>query len=190
MYDPLAEEEGATLYDRPRGQCRSFGHRQLLAQAISNLIENAVRYARGSEIRVSSARSSAVRIEVADEAPESPLSLEVRHGSARPSDASRSKEGAGLGLALAAAIAHLHKGELSLEDNQPGFARRCKVRPVGRDAERRRNAATGDHRQSAKSASTSRSFVAATWSQLQFQRRSVPWHSTDIFVSMTRLDRG
>ena len=36
-------------------------------------------------------------------------------------DESRSDEGAGLGLALVEAIAHLHQGELILEDNEPGL---------------------------------------------------------------------
>src|SRR5206468_8318238 len=53
MYDPLAEERGASLlYDRPAWPIPLFGHRQLLAQAMSNLIENAIRYgASGGEIR-------------------------------------------------------------------------------------------------------------------------------------------
>src|SRR5439155_10292910 len=43
MYDPLAEERGAKLdYDRPARPVPLFGHRQLLAQAISNLLENAI----------------------------------------------------------------------------------------------------------------------------------------------------
>jgi signal transduction histidine kinase len=36
-------------------------------------------------------------------------------------EASRSKPGAGLGLSLVAAVAHLHGGELRLEDNEPGL---------------------------------------------------------------------
>ena len=45
MYDPLVEERGATLdYDPPARPVPLFGHRQLLAQAVSNLVENAIRY--------------------------------------------------------------------------------------------------------------------------------------------------
>src|SRR6185369_1633731 len=45
MYDPLADERGASLeFDRPCRPIPLFGHRQLLAQAVSNLIENAIRY--------------------------------------------------------------------------------------------------------------------------------------------------
>jgi Osmosensitive K+ channel histidine kinase len=63
-----------------------------------------------------------VRIEVADRGPGIPSELhdEARRRFGRL-DSSRSNEGAGLGLALAEAIAHLHGGELLLEDNRPGL---------------------------------------------------------------------
>jgi signal transduction histidine kinase len=111
-------------YERPARPIPVFGHRQLLAQAISNLIENAVRYgADGKEIRVGVHNSSKrTRIEVADRGPGIPSELrsEARKRFGRL-DSSRSAEGAGLGLALAEAIAHLHDGELVLEDNRPGL---------------------------------------------------------------------
>jgi signal transduction histidine kinase len=125
MYEPLAEEAGASLrYDKPAAPMLMFGHRQLLAQAVSNLIENAIRYgAGGGEITVGVKRSdSHVRVEVSDRGPGIPSE---RRGEARRRfgrlDSSRSNEGAGLGLALAEAIAHLHDGELVLEDNAPGL---------------------------------------------------------------------
>lgn len=124
MYEPLAEEAGAKLdHDRPAKPVPLNGHRQLLAQALSNLIENAVRYGEGAEIRIGAARNSErVRIEVSDRGPGIPAELRA-HALRRFGrlDSSRSKEGAGLGLALAAAIAHLHGGELLLEDNAPGL---------------------------------------------------------------------
>ena len=54
MYEPVAEEAGAALRWNIRAPLALFlGHRQLLAQAISNLIENAIRYgAAGGEITV------------------------------------------------------------------------------------------------------------------------------------------
>jgi len=139
MYEPLAEEAGATLqFCRPTGPVPLNGHRQLLAQALSNLIENAVRYAESTEIQVSLSKDrNAVRIEVADRGPGIPAELRSqalrRFGRL---DASRSKEGAGLGLALAAAIAHLHGGELSLEDNHPGLRTALEF-PVHSDEMRR-----------------------------------------------------
>lgn len=125
MYEPLADEAGATLeYDRPARAIPMFGHRQLLAQALSNLIENAVRYgSSGGEIRIAAKSDGRnVRIEVADRGPGIPAERrsEARRRFGRL-DSSRSNEGAGLGLALAEAIAHLHDGTLLLEDNHPGL---------------------------------------------------------------------
>ena len=113
MYEPLADERGATLdYDRPARPVPLFGHRQLLAQAISNLVENAIRYgAGGGEIRVRvKPGERQIRIEVADRGPGIPSDrqAEARRRFGRL-DSSRSDEGAGLGLALAEAIAHLHR---------------------------------------------------------------------------------
>ena len=125
MYDPLAEERGAHIdYERPTRPVPLFGHRQLLAQAVSNLVENAIRYgSAGGEIRVSvQPGERQIRVEVADRGPGIPTERrdEARRRFGRL-DSSRSDEGAGLGLALAEAIAHLHEGSLRLEDNRPGL---------------------------------------------------------------------
>ena len=142
MYEPLAEEAGVAVeYARPVRPAPLYGHRQLLAQAISNLIENAVRYgSTGGEIQIQvNANGKLTRIEVADRGPGIPAEL---HGEALRRfgrlDSSRSKEGAGLGLALAAAIAHLHDGELVLEDNNPGLriALELPLRPNGDEESR------------------------------------------------------
>jgi signal transduction histidine kinase len=125
MYDPLADERAAALkLERPGRPAPLFGHRQLLAQAISNLLENAIRYASsGGEIVVRvRPGEKMIRIEVADRGPGIPRDRREealrRFGRL---DSSRSDEGAGLGLALARAIAHLHEGELLLDDNDPGL---------------------------------------------------------------------
>jgi signal transduction histidine kinase len=125
MYDPLVEERGAALaFDRPERPVPLFGHRQLLAQAVSNLVENAIRYgSKGGEISVRvKPGERQIRIEVGDRGPGIPPERlpEARRRFGRL-DSSRSDEGAGLGLALAEAIAHLHEGQLMLEDNQPGL---------------------------------------------------------------------
>lgn len=125
MYDPLADEAGARLeYDRPVRPVPLFGHRQLLAQAVSNLIENAIRYASaGGEIRVRvQPGEREIRIEIGDRGPGIPAGRreEARRRFGRL-DSSRSNEGAGLGLALVESIAHLHEGKLLLEDNAPGL---------------------------------------------------------------------
>jgi signal transduction histidine kinase len=125
MYEPVAEEVGATIqYDKPGRPVPLYGHRQLLAQAVSNLIENAVRYgSSGGEIRLGvTSNGKQMRVDVADRGPGIPHDMRAqalrRFGRL---DSSRSKEGAGLGLALAQAIAHLHDGHLVLEDNRPGL---------------------------------------------------------------------
>ncbi|HEY8434490.1 MAG TPA: HAMP domain-containing sensor histidine kinase [Sphingomicrobium sp.] len=125
MYDPLADERAAALQlERPGRPAPLFGHRQLLAQAISNLLENAIRYASsGGEIVVRvRPGEKMIRVEVADRGPGIPR--DRREEAVRRFgrlDSSRSDEGAGLGLALARAIAHLHEGELFLDDNDPGL---------------------------------------------------------------------
>ena len=125
MYDPLAEEGGARLdYNPPSRPVPLFGHRQLLAQAVSNLVENAIRYgSEGGQISVHvTPGDRQIRIEVGDRGPGIPTDrlAEARKRFGRL-DSSRSAEGAGLGLALAEAIAHLHEGELILQDNRPGL---------------------------------------------------------------------
>jgi signal transduction histidine kinase len=125
MYDPVADERGVLLrFDRPNRPVPLFGHRQLLAQALSNLLENAIRYGSDGgkiEVRVLPGEKQ-IRLQVADCGPGIPLDRREealrRFGRL---DSSRSDEGAGLGLALARSIAHLHEGELLLDDNRPGL---------------------------------------------------------------------
>ena len=125
MYEPVAEEGGmAFLFNRPEQPLRIFGHRQLVAQAVSNLIENAVRYAaEGREIELQvNEDGRQLTIAVGDRGPGIP---EDRREEAMRRfgrlDSSRSEGGAGLGIALARAIAQLHGGEFKLDDNQPGL---------------------------------------------------------------------
>jgi signal transduction histidine kinase len=139
MYDPLADERGVSLrYERPDRAAPLFGHRQLLAQALSNLLENAIRYgAEGGEVdvRVEPGEKS-IRIAVGDRGPGIPQSRREealrRFGRL---DSSRSEEGAGLGLALVQSIAHLHDGELRLDDNRPGLVTTLDI-PVSRQRPR------------------------------------------------------
>lgn len=125
MYEPLAEEAGATLtLDRGAALLPLLGHRQLLAQALSNLLENAVNYAAaGGEITLFVRhREDRIRLGVADRGPGIAA---AEHAEAKRRfgrlDTSRSTAGAGLGLALVEAIAHAHHGVLELSDNQPGL---------------------------------------------------------------------
>jgi signal transduction histidine kinase len=125
MYEPILEEAGCSL----RVECGPallplFGHRQLLAQTLSNLVDNAVHYAaEGGEIVLFARQEEEeARLGVADRGPGiAPADrAEARRQFGRL-DSSRSSAGAGLGLALAEAVSHLHQGRLDLEDNEPGL---------------------------------------------------------------------
>ena len=125
MYEPLAEETGAVFRLETRGILLPlFGHRQLLAQALCNLVDNAVKHAAaGRHLTLFAEQCERdLYLGVADRGPGIAPS---EHAEARRRfgrlDASRSAGGAGLGLALAEAVAHLHHGRLQLEDNRPGL---------------------------------------------------------------------
>lgn len=126
MYEPVAEEQDVTLtFDGSAVWPEIVGHRQLLAQALSNLIENSLAYgASGGQIHVFiAADEEVIRLGVADRGPGIPAERreEARRRFGRL-DPSRSRQGAGLGLALVQAIAHLHDGQLVLRDNRPGLS--------------------------------------------------------------------
>lgn len=137
MYEPLAEEAGVMLAIQKSGRLRPVpGHRQLLAQALSNLIDNALHYgAAGGDIRLFAiAGEAGLSVGVADRGPGIAVAdqAEARRRFGRL-DSSRSAPGAGLGLALVEAVAHLHGGTLHLDDNGPGL-RATLLLPMGRQA--------------------------------------------------------
>jgi len=124
LYEPLAEEKGQRLSFVAEGQAIVRGQRQLLAQAVANLLDNAVKYSPAASVVGLEVKKDADRIYlcVSDNGPgvlakdrERVLGRFVRL------DASRSTPGSGLGLSLVAAVAKLHGAALSLEDNAPGL---------------------------------------------------------------------
>ncbi len=123
LYQPLAEEHGLTLALRGQLGVSVQGNRQLLLQAVSNLIDNAVKYAsEGGRIEVEIAADEAgASIAVADDGPGIPAA-ERGHVLERfvRLDASRTTPGSGLGLSLVAAIARRHGAALELTDTRPG----------------------------------------------------------------------
>jgi signal transduction histidine kinase len=120
FYEPAAEEQGRTLRGEIADGLVLSGEPGLFNQAVSNLIENALKYTpEGGHVEVKAVRRPDGRIEIAvsDDGPGIPPSdrervLErfVRLESAR------SSPGAGLGLSLVAAVARLHRGGLHLRD--------------------------------------------------------------------------
>ena len=106
------------------------GNRQLVVQAVANLIENAIKYSAKPDDLNSGAtisidlhdRPEAVEIAVADNGPgiapedrERVLKRFVRL------EKSRTEPGTGLGLSLVQAVGRLHGGAVRLEDNRPGL---------------------------------------------------------------------
>jgi signal transduction histidine kinase len=123
VYGPLAEEEGYEIGVNVTGPLRVFAHRELLTRALSNLVDNALKYADGGSmilLRAQALGSSMVRLEVADDGPGIPDARKAdalrRFGRLDPA---RTQSGAGLGLSLVETIAHLHGGMLMLEENDP-----------------------------------------------------------------------
>jgi signal transduction histidine kinase len=122
-YAPAAEERGQRLEIAIAPGLRVPGDRTLLAQAVANLIENAVRHGRAEGVvRIAldaSAPGAVLRVE--DDGPGIPAADRERvfHRFVRL-DAARATAGSGLGLALVKAVAELHGGSVTLADARPG----------------------------------------------------------------------
>ncbi len=130
LYEPLADEKGIRLKVAAPGEAPVRGNRELVSQALANLVDNAIKYGapgpaapNGAEILIEAAgEGDRILLTVADggcgiPAPDRGRAVErfVRL------EQSRSQPGSGLGLSLASAVARLHGGELKLEDNHPGL---------------------------------------------------------------------
>lgn len=130
LYAPLAEEHGLSL-TIAAGQGPSIkANRQLIGQAVANLIDNAIKYApaNGGSAALSvisvavGLAGHEIEIVVADHGPG--IAAENRERALKRFvrlDESRTQPGSGLGLSLVAAVARLHSGRVLLEDNQPGL---------------------------------------------------------------------
>jgi len=98
------------------------GNRSLIAQALANLVDNAIKYTpAGGKVRIRVALTGeGAELSVADSGPGIPEGdrSRVTERFVRL-EASRNSPGTGLGLSLVAAVAHFHNAELVLEDNTP-----------------------------------------------------------------------
>jgi signal transduction histidine kinase len=125
FYEPAAELKSIDLKIRSSGALMVSGDPVLLAQALSNLIDNALKYApaNGSiEVGVQKIGEGSVEISVSDNGPgiEDSEKTKVLQRFYR-GDASRGTPGVGLGLSLVQAVAKLHGAPLDLRDNAPGL---------------------------------------------------------------------
>jgi signal transduction histidine kinase len=127
LYDAIAEAEGITLVTEIDGRATTLGDRQLLASAVANLVDNALKYAGCGatvHVRTTQQRDSASII-VQDNGPGIPLVERSRVlDRFYRLDRSRGLPGNGLGLSIVAAVASLHWGKFSLEDANPGLLAR------------------------------------------------------------------
>lgn len=127
MYGPVAEDAGMKLEADVAEGVRLTANRELIGQALVNLVENALKYAtikaNDGVVSLSVRRvGNRVQIEVADNGPG--IAEEDRDHVVKRFvrlEKSRTEVGSGLGLSLVNAVARLHKGSLKLEDNKPGL---------------------------------------------------------------------
>ena len=132
LYEPLAEQKGLTLKVETEVSAKIRGNRELISQALANLVDNAIKYAEPRErpdggapaeivVRAQN-EGERILLTVADNGPGIPESDRGRAVERFVRlEQSRSKPGSGLGLSLASAVARLHGGELTLADNNPGL---------------------------------------------------------------------
>jgi signal transduction histidine kinase len=140
LYEPLAEDKGLTLEVEAAQHAAVKGNRDLVSQALANLVDNAIKYAAPAEkLDAAGARRSGIKVTAGAEADRVVLTVSD-HGPGIPTadrsrvvdrfvrlERSRSLPGSGLGLSLVSAVARLHGGELRLEDNAPGLRARLSL---------------------------------------------------------------
>ena len=124
LYEAAVEDRDIKLTCECVDDARIFGDRELLAQALTNLLDNAVKYTpAGGHIAVRLTRvDSRICVSVADTGPGIPVEdYQKVLGRFVRLDQARSQPGNGLGLALVQAVAEQHDGKLTLADNAPGL---------------------------------------------------------------------
>ncbi|MCB1382623.1 MAG: HAMP domain-containing protein [Notoacmeibacter sp.] len=127
LYEPLAEEAGVRLACNDLAMASVNGNRELIGQALSNIVDNAIKYAGGAgrdaHVTIGLAmKGAAAALTVCDNGPgigatdrERVTERFVRL------EQSRSQPGSGLGLSLAKAVMKFHDGRLDLADANPGL---------------------------------------------------------------------
>jgi signal transduction histidine kinase len=136
LYEPAAEERGFALDVDAEANLIIHGSRELIGQAIANLVDNALKYGGGAgerDAKVSKDSEKSVLLSAHRNGASVEISVGDRGEGIAEADRarvlgrfvrlenSRSRPGSGLGLSLAAAVARLHNGALRIEDNAPGL---------------------------------------------------------------------
>ena len=124
FYEPLAEEKRQRLEATLQPGITSRGDRDLMFQALANVIENAIKYAPPhTRIAISLTRQNAEAvITIADNGPGiPPPQREKVFRRFYRLDQSRGSTGNGLGLSLVSAVIAMHNGCIELQDNEPGL---------------------------------------------------------------------
>ena len=135
LYEPLAEQKGLELKVEAPAATPARGNRELVSQALANLVDNAIKYAKpnGGGAKAMNGAPAEILVKAGSEGDRILLTVADRGPGIPDADRgrvverfvrleqSRSEPGSGLGLSLASAVARLHGGELKLEDNQPGL---------------------------------------------------------------------
>jgi signal transduction histidine kinase len=124
FYHAVAEERDITLQTSVTKPLPLLGDRELIQQAIANLLDNALKFspANSTISFTGSLQNDTIEIAIADQGPG--ISEADRDRATERffrAESARNTNGSGLGLALVAAVANLHNGTLRLRDNTPGL---------------------------------------------------------------------
>jgi len=128
LYEPIVEDEGGVLDLKVAKDVMIAGDRQLLAQLMTNLIDNSLKYGRDPKTNIPTISLQTIIVDnkptlivadkgvgIADKDRDRVTERFVRL------EESRSAPGNGLGLSLVKGVVKLHKGEMVLQDNKPGL---------------------------------------------------------------------
>ncbi len=129
LYEPVAEEAGVSLETAVQGNFIIGGNRELIGQALSNIVDNAIKYSTDAtekpRVVVTLERADhQIRLSVADNGHGIPDDADRARATERfvRLEKSRSQPGSGLGLSLAKAIMRFHNGQLDLLPGNPGLS--------------------------------------------------------------------
>ncbi|RWB22779.1 HAMP domain-containing sensor histidine kinase [Mesorhizobium sp.] len=129
LYEPVAEEAGVVLEATVPEAVTINGNRELIGQALSNIVDNAIKYSTGAaespKVRVTLERAGGeVKLAVSDNGHGIPDDADRARATERfvRLEKSRSQPGSGLGLSLAKAIMTFHNGRLDLLPANPGLS--------------------------------------------------------------------